>query len=141
MRSWRLTTAMLMMCPALSSWIIPEATALLVRKTDFRFVFITASQVLSSASWVGPKYPMPALLTRISIGPSACSVFLNERVDLSGAREHPLTNVANTVYPPDRKLLRQHSRFALCRVSKFQFLLPFAPDDERRRAQCHGWLP
>src|SRR3984893_4626020 len=66
--------AMLMMCPVRRS-IIPFATALLSRNTDFKLVSNTESQFASFASWKGPKYPMPALFTKISIAPNACFVF------------------------------------------------------------------
>src|ERR1700732_1800260 len=66
--------AMLMMCPVCRS-IISFATALLSRNTDFKLVSNTESQFASFASWKGPKYPMPALFTKISIAPQACFVF------------------------------------------------------------------
>src|ERR1700732_1750689 len=64
---------MLMIWPDLFR-IIPGATALLSRNTALRLVSSTASQFDSDASCAGPKYPTPALLTRISMGPMDRSV-------------------------------------------------------------------
>ena len=49
--------------------IIEGATALETRKTLFRLVLRTRSQSASDFSCAGPKTPMPALLTRMEIGP------------------------------------------------------------------------
>src|SRR6266403_510001 len=63
----------LMMSPA-PFLIIDGTTASETRNTLFRFVFRTRSQSSSLFSCAGPNSPMPALLTRISIGPSFASV-------------------------------------------------------------------
>src|SRR6266436_2959104 len=54
--------------------IIDWTTARETRNTLFRFVFRTRSHSSSLFSCAGPKSPMPALLTRIPIGPSFVSV-------------------------------------------------------------------
>src|SRR3984957_1428436 len=60
--------AILMMWPVLRS-IMPGATALLIRNTDFKLVSNTVSQLSSLASCAGPNQPTPALFTRMSMGP------------------------------------------------------------------------
>src|SRR6202030_3522265 len=65
---------MLMMSPFLRL-IIEGATALETKNTLFKLVFRTWSQSSSDFSCAGPKRPMPALFTRMVIGPRAASVF------------------------------------------------------------------
>ena len=59
---------MLMISPA-PRWITEGATARETRKTLLRLVSRTRSQSASVFSWAGPKRPMPALFTRMEIGP------------------------------------------------------------------------
>ena len=54
--------------------IMEGATARERRKTLLRLVSSTRSQSASVFSWAGPNRPMPALLTRMVMGPSAASV-------------------------------------------------------------------
>src|SRR5260370_310 len=54
--------------------IMEGATARETRKTLLRLVSRTRSQSASDFSWAGPKRPIPALLTRMVMGPSAASV-------------------------------------------------------------------
>src|SRR6266404_7403354 len=63
----------LMMSPS-PCRISEGTTARETRNTLFRFVFIIRSHASSLFSCAGPKSPMPALLTRIPIGPSFVSV-------------------------------------------------------------------
>src|ERR1700694_1641474 len=55
--------------------IIEGATALETKNTLFKLVFRTRSQSSSDFSCAGPKTRMPALFTRMVIGPRADSDF------------------------------------------------------------------
>src|SRR5580704_12222996 len=76
---------MLIMSPE-PPWIIVGATARETKKTLLGFVLRTRSQSASVFSWVGPNRPIPALLTRMEIGPSVAWV-LSTRVVTSADRE------------------------------------------------------
>src|SRR5258707_2348266 len=65
---------MLMMSPE-PRRIMEGATARETRKTLLRLVSRTRSQSASVFSWTGPKRPMPALFTRMVMGPRAASVW------------------------------------------------------------------
>ena len=53
--------------------IMPRRTALLIRKAPFKLTVKTASQSCSGIIRAMLSRVMPALLTRMSMGPSACS--------------------------------------------------------------------
>src|SRR3982074_1381318 len=74
---------MLMMSPE-PRRIMEGATARETRKTLLRLVSRTRSQSASVFSWVGPKRPMPALLTRMVMGPRVDSVAATRSVTSAG---------------------------------------------------------
>src|ERR1700676_2917471 len=64
--------------------IIEGATALETRNTLFKLVSRTRSQSSSDFSCAGPKTPMPALFTRMVIGPRADSVLATRLATSAG---------------------------------------------------------
>src|ERR1700736_1704029 len=74
---------MLIISPLLQL-IIEGATALETKNTLFKLVFRTRSQSSSDLSCAGPKTPMPALFTRMVMGPRADSVFETRRSTSAG---------------------------------------------------------
>src|SRR3981081_2110635 len=64
--------------------IIEGATALETKNTLFKLVFRTRFQSSSDFSCAGPKTPIPALFTRMVIGPRADSVFATRACTSAG---------------------------------------------------------